>query len=279
MPAGLIVVVDDDPVIRKFYQEGLGSAGYTVLTAPTGEDGLALLTDHKPRIAILDINLPGMSGIELCEEVKRMRWDLSFRGRSVPILFVTSNDTLQVLHDCIAAGGDDFLIKGAPIKTILERCAYWSLTSTRCVADEQRAKALEKVEEEMQSDLVQDIRQQLFGGPVVALTEETNEDVRHLVAFVLESRGEMGANFGHTVKEKLYLLGYATGAVAGRSKVNIAMKLAFNQYLRATMLGAKFLVADEIDIMLENWHELYDNETFQNGCEKGESAYDAVAVP
>lgn len=273
MPSGLIVVVEDDPVVRQFYQEGLGAAGYTVMMAANGEDGLNLLNTHKPRVIILDINLPGIDGIEVCTRAKKQLFG------SVPILFVTTNDTLKVLHDCIAAGGDDFLIKGAPLRVILERCAYWSLSSTRTLADRQRTKALQRVKDHMTRSPELEPAKSHFGNGEGSkyewLSPSINEDVAALVDFVNEARQTKGDQFGRTVKKKLRLLGYVTGAVNARSKTNIAMKLSFNDYLRGVMVGADVLIEEDVGLMLENWHELYDNPTFHQACEDGESDYGA----
>lgn len=266
MPSGLIVVVEDDPVVRQFYQEGLGGAGYTVMMAANGEDGLNLLNTHKPRVIILDINLPGINGIEVCVRAKKQLFG------TVPVLFVTSNDTLKVLHDCIAAGGDDFLIKGAPLRVILERCAYWSLSSTRTLADRQRDKALQRVRDHItkSTDLTPGATKP---GQGERLTRESSADIAILVDFVNDARQHVESLTGRTVKQKLRLLGYVTGAVNGRSKTSIPMKLGFNAYLRGVMVDTGILQDDEVDLMLENWHELYDNPTFHQACEDGEADY------
>ena len=62
-----ILVVDDDPQILSIIDARLTASGFDVITSESGEDGLKAFFEHKPDLALLDVMLPGMSGLELCE--------------------------------------------------------------------------------------------------------------------------------------------------------------------------------------------------------------------
>jgi DNA-binding NtrC family response regulator len=70
LPPRAILVVDDDDDVRKALSRLLGTAGYTVLGAGTGEEGLQTLATHPVQLVISDQNMPGMSGIEFLKSVR-----------------------------------------------------------------------------------------------------------------------------------------------------------------------------------------------------------------
>ena len=138
MASGLILLIEDDPYQQRLYTKALESAGYTVASGDKGEMAPRLCDLNGPRLVILDINLPGISGIETC---KRIRQQFSM---GVPILFVTSTDKLDVMRECIEAGGDDFMVKGSNIQTYLERVGYWM--NRRCQRLPPRRRTIASVE-------------------------------------------------------------------------------------------------------------------------------------
>lgn len=104
MKMNKILIVDDDPDIREVLSVLLGSEGYKVDTA---EDGISALgkikKDKKIDLIILDIMMPGMSGIEVCEELRKVSL--------VPVLFLTAKSHDQDKIDAYSGGGDDYLVK------------------------------------------------------------------------------------------------------------------------------------------------------------------------
>ena len=82
-----ILIVDDDPDIRDAASIILESAGYEVVTAQDGLEGLELLKAERPDLMILDLLMPKMDGFTVCKELQDTRWS-KFRG--MPILILTS---------------------------------------------------------------------------------------------------------------------------------------------------------------------------------------------
>ncbi|MFN2437524.1 MAG: sigma-54-dependent transcriptional regulator, partial [Desulfotignum sp.] len=68
-----ILVIDDEPDVREIMVISLEDAGYKTLSAPDGESGLKLLASHGPQILITDIKMPGMSGLEVLKQARRIR--------------------------------------------------------------------------------------------------------------------------------------------------------------------------------------------------------------
>lgn len=115
MSKGLIMVVDDDPAIRKNYDKILSGAGYSVMAVKGGDDCLAILPRSIPRILILDAMMDEMDGIETCRRAREII------GDRVPILFVTAAEGIDVVRRCLDAGGDDFLVKTTGPQRLIER--------------------------------------------------------------------------------------------------------------------------------------------------------------
>ena len=99
-----ILVVDDEEQIRHLYQQAFTQAGYTVHTAASAEEALEITERTSFKLFILDLNLPGMNGVELCKEIR------SHSPMAICIA-VTGYASLFELHDCREAGFEDYFTK------------------------------------------------------------------------------------------------------------------------------------------------------------------------
>jgi two-component system KDP operon response regulator KdpE len=103
MSAARILVVDDDPQIRRVLKVTLTGQGFEVDDAKNGEAALDKLRDARFDLVLLDINMPGMSGLEVCREI---------RGTSeIAIIMLTVRDTEADTVDALDAGADDYVTK------------------------------------------------------------------------------------------------------------------------------------------------------------------------
>ena len=109
-----ILVVDDESMITELLSDHLGDEGYEVYTATCAEQALKLLPKN-PNIIILDINMPGMDGLELCRNIRE--------HVSCPILFVTARITEQDKIYGLQYGGDDYITKPFSLKELSARVA------------------------------------------------------------------------------------------------------------------------------------------------------------
>jgi len=96
--AGLILVVDDNEPARYTKARVLRDAGYEVIEAATGHDALRAVAEHAPRLAILDVNLPGMDGWEVCRRLKADPATASVVVLQVSATHVSKEDTVRSLE-------------------------------------------------------------------------------------------------------------------------------------------------------------------------------------
>ncbi len=101
-----VLVVEDDGEQRALLTAGLRQAGYTVSSVERGEDALASARDIRPDLVLLDIDLPGASGLDVCRSF-RVDADL----HDTPVIFATARATSGERIEGLTAGGDDYLIK------------------------------------------------------------------------------------------------------------------------------------------------------------------------
>jgi CheY-like chemotaxis protein len=101
------LVVDDDARSRDLLQQLLSLEGYEVHAAAGGQAALALLADVVPDVAVIDLRMPGMDGLELCRKIRR----LARTGRELPLLVLTGMDDDAVRQAAIDAGADQVLAK------------------------------------------------------------------------------------------------------------------------------------------------------------------------
>lgn len=98
-----ILVVDDEPKIRRIMRTTLTAAGYEIDDAKTGEEALEKLRDFRPDLVLLDINMPGVGGLETCRGIRS--------GSEVAIIMLTVRDSEKDKVDALDAGADDFVTK------------------------------------------------------------------------------------------------------------------------------------------------------------------------
>ncbi|MFB3779378.1 MAG: response regulator transcription factor [Bryobacteraceae bacterium] len=113
MSAGRILVVDDEPQIRRIMRTTLSGAGYEVDDARTGEEGLQKVREFRPDLVLLDINMPGMGGLEAC---KALRAD-----PNVAIIMLTVRNSESDKVQALDAGADDFVSKPFSTPELLAR--------------------------------------------------------------------------------------------------------------------------------------------------------------
>ena len=115
-PASTVLLVDDEPDLLELLQYALEQEGYRVLTAMDGRAALQLASEERPDIAILDIMMPHMDGIELTQ---RLREDAQLR--LTPILMLTARAEEGDEIAGLEAGADDYVTKPVSPKKLLSR--------------------------------------------------------------------------------------------------------------------------------------------------------------
>ena len=113
MNPATILVVDDEPQIRRVLRSTLSSQGYVIIEAKDGEEGIEVARKTKPDLVLLDVNMPGMGGIEACREIRR--------GSSAPIIMLTVRNAERDKVLALDAGADDYVVKPFGIEELLAR--------------------------------------------------------------------------------------------------------------------------------------------------------------
>jgi OmpR-family two-component system manganese-sensing response regulator len=109
-----ILIVDDEIALLEALQQTIASEGHRVDIAANGGKGRDLATSRHYDLLILDWMLPGCSGLELCQQLRR-------QGDSTPVLFLTAKDTLDDRVMGLDAGADDYIVKPFELRELLAR--------------------------------------------------------------------------------------------------------------------------------------------------------------
>lgn len=115
MPHSRILVVEDESDIRDLLVHHLQKEGYTTQSVASGEDALQLALLQPPDLALLDLMLPGISGIEVCRRLKQES------GAEYPILMVTARGSEVDIVAGLEAGADDYIVKPFSLPVLLAR--------------------------------------------------------------------------------------------------------------------------------------------------------------
>jgi two-component system KDP operon response regulator KdpE len=168
MSAGRILVVDDDPQIRRVMRVTLTGQGYEVDDAKTGEEALEKVRSARFDLVLLDMNMPGMSGLEACSLL---------RDRSeIAIIMLTVRDTEEDKVSALDAGADDYITKPFNQPELLARVRAALRRTPAAHGPASGRLSLTAVEIDF------DARQVLRGRRQVRLTPKEFDLLRHLVA-------------------------------------------------------------------------------------------------
>lgn len=110
-----ILLIEDEPNVAAFIKKGLEEQNYTVLLSYDGQTGLDLLGQKQIDLVILDIILPDISGIEICQKIRQLGY------ASLPILMLTALGTTENIVEGLNIGADDYLVKPFKFKELVAR--------------------------------------------------------------------------------------------------------------------------------------------------------------
>ena len=168
MTSPRVLVVDDAQQVRRVLRATLSAENYTIFEAGTGEEALQLFRSAPPDIILLDVNMPGMSGLQVCREIRRTS--------DVPIIMLTVRDAEGDKVLALDAGADDYVVKPFGMQELLARIR----------AALRRTSAQEKIEPFVSKDLQIDFeaRRVSARGRDIHLTPKEFELLRLLVSNV-----------------------------------------------------------------------------------------------
>lgn len=166
MKPNSILVVDDEPQIRRVLRTTLSSQGYTVVEARSGEEAFDRIRLERPDLILLDVNLPGISGFDTCREIRHTA--------DVPIIMLTVRNSERDKVQALDAGADDYVVKPFGAEELLARIR----------AALRRTTSTEAMPPFVSGDLKIDFERRVVSvkGQPVRLTPKEFELLRHLVA-------------------------------------------------------------------------------------------------
>ena len=165
MNSASILIVDDEPQIRRVLRATLSSQGYTVAEARSGDEALEQIRGQRPDLILLDVNMSSRSGFEVCREI---------RGSSdIPIIMLTVRNSERDKVQALDAGADDYVVKPFGSEELMARIR----------AALRRAAPVESQPPFISNDLKVDFekRSVLVRGQPVRLTPKEFELLHHLV--------------------------------------------------------------------------------------------------
>jgi two-component system KDP operon response regulator KdpE len=167
MSVASILVVDDDPQIRRVLRTALIEHGYEATDARNGEEAIERLREEKPALIILDMNMPGMNGIETCRTIRSTS--------TVPIIILTVRDSEADKIEALDAGADDYVTKPFSSPELLARVRAALRRSTK-FSEEMQVVRFDNVEINF------NLRRVYVGNREARLTPKEFELLQYMVA-------------------------------------------------------------------------------------------------
>ncbi|KZD43632.1 DNA-binding response regulator [Bacillus cereus] len=193
MEKNSILIVDDDRDIVRFVNENLKQEGFSVFSADNGEEALEVLNNNDVQLAILDVMMPQMDGIELCRRIREKY--------SLPIMFLSakSSDVDKVIG--FSTGADDYIVKPfstiefiARVKAQLRRYTYFNQNAVQVIKKEINIRGLEIDEVS---------RTVMLYGETINLTK-TEYDILYLMAAAMNRVFTIEEIYESVWKERAY---------------------------------------------------------------------------
>jgi two-component system KDP operon response regulator KdpE len=167
-----VLVVDDEPALRKVFRTSLAANGFVIGEARSGEEAVDILPHHPFDLVLLDINMPGIGGVEACREIRAL-------APKIGILMVTVREAEHDMVRALEAGADDYVTKPVRFRELVARMRA---VLRRLDADSATEPALIQV-----ADLEMDLGRHFVrkAGDLVHLTPTEFE----LLALLMRNRG------------------------------------------------------------------------------------------
>jgi class 3 adenylate cyclase len=251
-----ILVADDDWLNRDLLKTYLTKAGYEVVTAPDGQTALELALQSPPDLALVDVQMPRMNGLELCSALKS-----SPGTRFVPVVIVTALDSEEEELKAIKVGADDFIIK--PYRSLVLLTRVRSLLRIKRLNDEIEAynRLLRQV---LDRFLAEDVTDVILDDPERYL--QLGGELRPVTVLFADIRGFSRFTEDHTATEVIETLNRVFEVL---SQVVFTHRGTFDKYLGDGFMafyGAPVAGEDDAQRAVDSAIEM--QHRFQTLCEE-----------
>lgn len=119
----LVVIIEDEPALAESVSFALETEGFRVRSTDDGVDGVALVRRHRPALVLLDVMLPGLSGLDVCRQIRR--------DTDIPIIMLTARDSESDKVAGLELGADDYVTKPFSMRELMARVRSQIRRSTR----------------------------------------------------------------------------------------------------------------------------------------------------
>ena len=109
-----ILIVEDDPPVRRMLERGLAAEGFEVRSAPDGGRALAMVEESAPDLVVLDVAMPGLDGFGVCRRLRE-------KGMTGGVLMLTARDAVEERVRGLEAGADDYVVKPFAMAEVVAR--------------------------------------------------------------------------------------------------------------------------------------------------------------
>ncbi|WP_417452025.1 response regulator [Kordiimonas sp.] len=209
MNNGLVLLVDDDPVVLRLQAAAVRQFGFETLIAETAEEALMVTRKHRPSLVISDVQMPGEGGFDFVEGLERQGL------KTMPVIYLTGYDDIEIIRGGLRAGGDDFVIKGGSVKRLRKRIAFWMASGFVELPSDLRRRALVAANM-IKGDTFRDVENHLSFNQVLLET---------VVSGVKQELLPLPEDFGSRLVERICIMGRI-------SKLIIDASEGFGDYVR-----------------------------------------------
>lgn len=225
-----VVLVDDNPVVLRFYTRLLRRSGFIPLTATNGREALDLICSEKPDVAVIDIMLPVLSGIEVCKELRGKK-----SCRDIKLVLFTGDDQPETYQRALEAGADAFVIKSSEaselIETVIEVLKAPDKEANESVKSkkDKEEKFCDPVKSELEAgkDGVMDMAEVMtrFDGDVEFFRDVTELFLQDTPRLMAEIRGAIDEGDAHKLEHAAHSLKGSASNFCARQAIEAASKM------------------------------------------------------
>ncbi len=191
MRKGPILLVDDEPVVLQVHAAAVKHFGFETIIADTAEQAIGYVRSYRPAMVISDVQMPGDGGFDFVSNLDRAGL------KTMPIVFLTGYNDIDIVREGLRAGGDDFIIKGGSIELLRNRIAFWMASGFGELPTEVRRRARSEANAEV-GDAIENVEHHL------EISQTTLNQVKERMAAELEN---VPSSYGKRLVERICFLG------------------------------------------------------------------------
>lgn len=201
-PEGSILIIDDSPDNLRVLSRTLSTCGYAVRCVTNGEMAFVSIQNRPPDLILLDIRMPGVSGYDICQQLKQ---DSALRN--IPVIFLSALDSVEDIVKAFQAGGADYITKPFQTEEVLVRIQnQLKIQRLSRQISAQNQHLLEEIDERKKTEqaLYQEIQRRI-------LMEASLQDAKNAAEAANDARSKFLAQMSHELRTPLnVILGFTT---------------------------------------------------------------------